>query len=216
MYLDDLHQLLRGVVDVLNASDTPLVGGHSAEGAELSIALTVTGTPGLTTLTKSGAQVGDMLLLTKPLGTGVILAGAMRGTHVPGAIAGAVNCMDTSNALSVEILRNYGVNALTDVTGFGFLGHLNEMVEASTGIAVQLQAEQVPALVGSLELLKAGIASSLAPSNSGHNANEAALLGAKVLAIPTSRSSKDPARAGTCSACSCTSTPFEASTISLR
>ena len=57
MMEDDLHHL-RGVVDVLNASDTPLVGGHSTEGAELSIALTVTGTPGQTTLTKSGAQVG--------------------------------------------------------------------------------------------------------------------------------------------------------------
>ena len=164
MMEDDLHQLLRGVVDVLNASDTPLVGGHSAEGAELSIALTVTGTPGQTTLTKSGAQVGDMLLLTKPLGTGVILAGAMRGTHVPGAIAGAVNCMDTSNALSVEILRNYGVNALTDVTGFGLLGHLSEMLRGSD-CGVSLHLNDIPLLPGALLMAKQGIASSLQASN---------------------------------------------------
>ena len=164
MMEDDLHQLLRGVVDVLNASDTPLVGGHSAEGAELSIALTVTGTPGLTTLTKSGAQVGDMLLLTKPLGTGVILAGAMRGTHVPGAIAGAVNCMDTSNALSVEILRNYGVNALTDVTGFGLLGHLSEILRGSD-CGVSLHLNDIPLLPGALLMARQGIASSLQASN---------------------------------------------------
>ena len=164
MMEDDLHQLLRGVVDVLNASDTPLVGGHSAEGAELSIALTVTGTPGLTTLTKSGAQVGDMLLLTKPLGTGVILAGAMRGTHVPGAIAGAVNCMDTSNALSVEILRNYGVNALTDVTGFGLLGHLSEILRGSD-CGVSLHLNDIPMLPGALLMARQGIASSLQASN---------------------------------------------------
>ena len=164
MMEDDLHQLLRGVVDVLNASDTPLVGGHSAEGAELSIALTVTGTPGQTTLTKSGAQVGDMLLLTKPLGTGVILAGAMRGTHVPGAIAGAVNCMDTSNALSVEILRNYGVNALTDVTGFGLLGHLSEILRGSD-CGVSLHLNDIPLLPGALLMAKQGITSSLHASN---------------------------------------------------
>lgn len=164
MMEDDLHQLLRGVVDVLNASDTPLVGGHSAEGAELSIALTVTGTPGQTTLTKSGAQVGDMLLLTKPLGTGVILAGAMRGTHVPGAIAGAVNCMDTSNALSVEILRNYGVNALTDVTGFGLLGHLSEILRGSD-CGVSLHLNEIPLLPGALLMARQGIASSLQASN---------------------------------------------------
>ena len=164
MMEDDLHQLLRGVVDVLNASDTPLVGGHSAEGAELSIALTVTGTPGQTTLTKSGAQVGDMLLLTKPLGTGIILAGAMRGMHVPGAIAGAVNCMDTSNALSVEILRNYAVNALTDVTGFGLLGHLSEILRGSD-CGVSLLLNDIPLLPGALLMAKQGIASSLQASN---------------------------------------------------
>ena len=164
MMEDDLHQLLRGVVDVLNASDTPLVGGHSAEGAELSIALTVTGTPGQTTLTKSGARVGDMLLLTKPLGTGVILAGAMRGMHVPGAIAGAVNCMDTSNALSVEVLRNYAVNALTDVTGFGLLGHLSEILRGSD-CGVSLPLNDIPLLPGALLMAKQGIASSLQASN---------------------------------------------------
>ena len=164
MMEDDLHQLLRGVVDVLNASHTPLVGGHSAEGAELSIALTVTGNPGQTTLTKSGAQVGDTLLLTKPLGTGVILAGAMRGIHVSGAVAAAVNCMDSSNAAPVGILRNYGVNALTDVTGFGLLGHLSEMLRGSD-CGVSLRLKDIPLLPGALLMARQGIASSLQAAN---------------------------------------------------
>ena len=164
MMEDDLHQLLRGVVDVLNASNTPLVGGHSAEGAELSIALTVTGTPGQTTLTKAGAQEGDTLILTKPLGTGVILAGSMRGIHVPDAVAGAVNCMDSSNAASVEILRDCGVNALTDVTGFGLLGHLSEMLRGS-GCGVSLRLKEIPLLPGALLMAKQGVASSLQAAN---------------------------------------------------
>ena len=164
MMEDDLHQLLRGVVDVLNASNTPLVGGHSAEGAELSIALTVTGTPGQTTLTKAGAQEGDTLILTKPLGTGVILAGSMRGIHVPGAVAAAVNCMDSSNAASVEILRDCGVNALTDVTGFGLLGHLSEMLRGS-GCGVSLRLKEIPLLPGALLMAKQGVASSLQAAN---------------------------------------------------
>ena len=154
------RQLLSGAVDVLNKSDAPLVGGHSAEGAELSIALTVTGAPGQTTLRKSGAQVGDVLILTKPLGTGVILAGAMRGIHVPGAISAAVDCMDSSNALSVEILKDFGVNALTDVTGFGLLGHLSEMLRASDcGVALRLA--DIPLLPGALPMAKRNIASCL-------------------------------------------------------
>ena len=164
MMEEELYQLLSGAVDVLNKSDAPLVGGHSAEGAELSIALTVTGAPGQTTLRKSGAQVGDVLILTKPLGTGVILAGAMRGIHVPGAISAAVDCMDSSNALSVEILQDCGANALTDVTGFGLLGHLSEMLRASDcGVALRLA--DIPLLPGALPMAKRNIASSLQSAN---------------------------------------------------
>ena len=164
MMEEELYQLLSGAVDVLNKNGSPLVGGHSAEGAELSIALTVTGTPGQITLRKSGAQVGDVLILTKPLGTGVILAGAMRGIHFPGAISAAVSCMDSSNALSVEILQDCGVNALTDVTGFGLLGHLSEMLRASNcGVALRLA--DIPVLPGALPMAKRNIASSLQSAN---------------------------------------------------
>jgi selenide,water dikinase len=165
MMEEELFQLLSGAVDVLTAAGAPLVGGHSAEGAELSLALTVTGVPGATTLQKSGASPGDQLLLTKPLGTGVILAAAMRGIHESGALKACVASMDSSNRKSMEILQAHGVKALTDVTGFGLIGHLGEMLRAShCGVSLTLNA--VPVLPGALNLAEQGIRSSLAQANS--------------------------------------------------
>ena len=164
MMEEDLFQLLSGAVDVLNAHGAPLVGGHSAEGAELSIALTVTGAPAEVTLTKSGGQVGDVLLLTKPLGTGVILAAAMRGMHLAGSVPACLAMMDTSNAVSLGVLQQYGVNALTDVTGFGLIGHLGEMLRASH-CGVELRLTEVPILTGALELAQQGVRSSIQGAN---------------------------------------------------
>jgi selenide,water dikinase len=161
---EELYQLLSGAVDVLNAAGAPLVGGHSAEGAELSMALTVTGTPGSKTLTKGGGLPGDKLILTKAIGTGVILAGAMRGLHEPGAVTACMASMDASNRLAMDALVSHGVTALTDVTGFGLVGHLGEMLRASgCGAALALQA--VPVLPGALALASSGIRSSIANAN---------------------------------------------------
>lgn len=164
MMEEDLFQLLSGAVDVLNAHGAPLVGGHSAEGAELSIALTVTGAPAEVTLTKAGGQVGDVLLLTKPLGTGVILASAMRGIHLAGSVPACLESMNTSNAPSLNILQRYGIKALTDVTGFGLIGHLGEMLRASR-CGVELRLAEVPVLTGGLELAQQGVRSSIQGAN---------------------------------------------------
>ena len=164
MMEEDLFQLLSGAVEVLNAHGAPLVGGHSAEGAELSIALTVTGTPGEVTLTKAGGQAGDVVLLTKPIGTGVILAGAMRGIHLAGCVSACLKSMDTSNAPSLSILQRHGVTALTDVTGFGLIGHLGEMLRASQ-CGVELRLSDVPVLTGGLALAQQGVRSSIQGAN---------------------------------------------------
>ncbi len=164
MMEDDLYQLLHGVVDVLEEHGAVLVGGHSSEGAELSIALTVTGTPGATTLTKSGGRPGDVLVLTKPLGTGVILASAMRGLYLPGATAACLNSMNLSNSPAASVFKSLGVTALTDVTGFGLLGHIGEMQRASK-CGVTLNVQNIPALPGALEMLERGIRSSIAQAN---------------------------------------------------
>ncbi len=164
MMEEDLYQLLKGAVDVLNAHDVPLVGGHSAEGAELSLALTIAGVPSGTAVGKSGARAGDRLILTKPLGTGVLLAGDMRGRTASDQLNRALATMDHSNAAALAVLQAHAVRSLTDVTGFGLLGHLSEMLRAS-GCGVRVWAGEVRALPGAVELLEAGIASSLQENN---------------------------------------------------
>ena len=167
---EDLFQLLSGVVSVLNGEGAVLAGGHTAEGAELSIALTVTGEPGRVgpgqpsgALTKSGAQVGDYLLLTKPLGTGAVLAAAMRGQASAESTQRCIEGMDTSNAAAARVAADNAVHALTDVTGFGLLGHLGEMLRASA-VGVKLGLEQIPLLPGAQAAVKQS-PSSLQSSN---------------------------------------------------
>jgi selenide,water dikinase len=164
MMEDELYRLLLGAVEVLNADGVPLVGGHSAEGGELALSLTVTGTQGAAPLRKSGMRPGDVLVLTKALGTGVILAAHMRGAAGSDLLAAAIASMDHSNAAALAVLRDYGVGALTDVSGFGLLGHLGEMLRASRLGAVVRTAD-VATLPGALGCLTAGHASSLQAGN---------------------------------------------------
>ncbi len=161
---EELTALLTGVVDVLEAHDVPLVGGHSAEGAELFLGLTVTGRRGPVTFTKSGLKPGQQLILTKPIGTGVILAAAMRGLPVADALAEAMLAMDASNAAAVDILVESGATGVTDVTGFGLLGHLAEMLRASH-VGACVAVESVPTLTGAQALLASGVRSSLQANN---------------------------------------------------
>ena len=146
MMEEDLFQLLSGVVDVLSEHNVSLVGGHSAEGAELSIGLTVTGENGLAnvpSVSKSGALTGQKLIITKPLGTGVVLAGAMKQAIDSSYMTEVIAGMDQSNARGSEILRDSGATALTDITGFGLLGHLGEILRGS-GVGVDLSVDRVP------------------------------------------------------------------------
>ncbi|MGK0257658.1 MAG: selenide,water dikinase [Candidatus Azotimanducaceae bacterium] len=144
MMEEDLFQLLSGVVDVLSEHNVSLVGGHSAEGAELSIGLTVTGENGNgPSMAKSGAVTGQKLIVTKPLGTGVVLAGAMKQAIDSSYMTEVIAGMDQSNARGSEILREFGATALTDITGFGLLGHLGEILRGS-GVGVDLSLDRVP------------------------------------------------------------------------
>jgi len=161
---EDLTALLMGVVDVLEAHDVPLVGGHSSEGAELFLGLTVTGRRGPVTFTKGGLKAGQQLILTKPIGTGVILAAAMRGLPVADALSEAISAMDASNAAAVHILAESGATGVTDVTGFGLLGHLAEMLRASQ-VGARVVVDSVPVLSGAQTLMQDGVRSSLQPGN---------------------------------------------------
>lgn len=161
----DLYQLMAGAKRVLNEAECDLVGGHSCEGIDLALGFSVygTGRPEYL-LTKAGLRPGQALVLTKPLGTGVILAAAMRGMAQGRWVAGAVESMLESNAGAMEVLRAHCATACTDITGFGLLGHVAEMSRAS-GVCVEVDASAVPALTGALECFKAGAVSSLQVEN---------------------------------------------------
>jgi selenide,water dikinase len=165
----DLFHMLKGGTEVLEEAGAVLIGGHSAEGAELGLGFAVTGRtrPGRL-LRKGGLLPGDRLVLTKPLGTGVILAAEMRGRASARSYEAAVTTMRQSGAAASACLVVHGATACTDVTGFGLLGHLVEMLTAS-GMAARLDPLAIPALDGALALLADGLTSSL------HGGNAAAL-----------------------------------------
>ena len=177
----ELSAMLQGASLVLEADGCKLVGGHSAEAAEPSLGFAVTGLADpRRLLRKSGLRPGDALLLTKPLGTGIILASHMRGETKTAWLTAAIDSMRTSNAAASHILTAHGTTACTDVTGFGLAGHLLEMLQASH-TAASVWPDAVPALPGALELAALGIESTLAPENrrllgAAANASGTALL----------------------------------------
>ena len=162
---DDLFQMLAGALPVLDEAGCALVGGHSGEGAELALGFAVNGLadPG-GMWRKRGARPGEVLILTKPLGTGTLFAADMRGRAKGRWIDEALAVMTRSNAAAARILRDFGATAATDVTGFGLAGHLAEMVEGQ-GIAVELALDALPLLSGAIDTLGAGLLSTLDPEN---------------------------------------------------
>jgi selenide,water dikinase len=163
----DLFHMLRGGLDVLEPAGAVLIGGHSAEGAEFALGFAVTGRPRPgKLLRKAGLRPGDRLILTKPLGTGVILAAAARGLVSSRLVEAAIATMVQSAASAAACLLEYRASACTDVTGFGLLGHLLEMLRAS-GMDAVLDPEAIPALDGALPLLGSGVTSSLHAENIG-------------------------------------------------
>jgi selenide,water dikinase len=162
---DDLFQMLRGGLDVLEEAGARLAGGHSAEGPELALGFTVTGAVAADRIVrKRGLNPGDRLILTKPLGTGVLLAAAMRGEAKARWIVAALAAMGQSSGPAAVCLSEHGATACTNVAGFGLLGHLAEMAQASN-IDVRIDPARIAALDGALEMLEAGIRSTLHPGN---------------------------------------------------
>jgi selenide,water dikinase len=161
----DLSAMMAGANEVLREAGCALVGGHTSEGAELALGFAINGLVArAAALRKGGLAPGDALILTKPIGTGTLLAADMRGKAKARWVAAAIAHMVQSNGRAAEILRRHGVHAATDVTGFGLLGHLVEMVRASN-VDVTLAVGRVPLLDGARETVALGIFSSLQPQN---------------------------------------------------
>jgi len=161
----DLTAMMTGANEVLRDAGCALVGGHTSEGAELALGFAVNGlVPRAKALRKNGLEPGDALILTKPIGTGTLLAADMRGKAKARWVMAAIAHMVHSNGKAADILRRHDVHAATDVTGFGLLGHLIEMVRASD-VDVTLAPDRVPLLAGARETVALGIFSSLQPQN---------------------------------------------------
>ncbi len=150
---------------MLEADGCTLVGGHTAEAQETSLGFAVTGLAHpARLLRKSGLRAGDALILTKRLGTGIVLAAHMRGLAQTRWLQAAIEQMRDSNARAGRILQAQRVTGCTDVSGFGLAGHLLEMLEASA-LSATVHLAALPGLPGALELAKRGIESTLAPAN---------------------------------------------------
>ena len=160
-----LYEVLAGANRKLDPKGAALIGGHSAEGAELAFGLTVNGlvSPDKA-MHKYGLQEGDALVLTKPLGTGTLFAADMRYRAKGRWIDNALQTMLQSNQQAVPLLHRYQVRACTDVTGFGLLGHLVEMTKASN-VNADIILDSLPILSGARDTVAQGILSSLQPQN---------------------------------------------------
>ncbi len=154
--LEILHAILRGGADKAREAGIAILGGHTVDDHEPKYGMVVTGVidPGRV-MRNAGARVGDALVLTKPLGTGIISNAAKKKVCPPDALEAAVSSMSTLNRGAAEAATDVGVHACTDVTGFGLVGHLHGMLAAS-GVAATVRAAELPLLPHVHELISAG------------------------------------------------------------
>jgi selenide, water dikinase len=151
-----LEQVLAGGLSKMMEAGCTIIGGHSIRDEELKFGYAVTGlVHPERVLANSGARPGDRLLLTKALGTGVISTAIKKDKAQPEWIAAATASMTTLNRAAAEAAAKFEVHALTDITGFGLIGHARELALASN-VSLRLQAGQAPLLPGALECVRAG------------------------------------------------------------
>ena len=148
-------------MDLAGAS---IVGGHTIEGPRVVMGFTVLGNQLVDPSTKSNLRAGDRLILSKPLGSGVMLAALMQVKLRGEYFLPLLDTMLVSNKIALDLIVQHDVSAITDVTGFGFAGHLLEMLSASQ-LGADIELDAIPVIEGAAELVDAGIESTLAPEN---------------------------------------------------
>lgn len=160
-----LSEIMRGGLETLNQYGVTLIGGHSVDNQQIMFGYAVTGVIHPDKIaSNAGARPGDVIILTKPIGTGVISTGIKFGKASSEVMAGSVETMLTPGRYAAEAMREFGVKAATDVTGFALLGHAWEMACASE-VTIQIDSASVPLLPGALELAGAGMLTSGDKSN---------------------------------------------------
>jgi selenide,water dikinase len=151
---------MRGGLETINKYGVTLIGGHSVDNEQIMFGYSVTGVIDPNKVaTNSGARPGDVIILTKPIGTGVISTGIKKGRASESVVAGSVETMLTPGKYAAEAMREFGVKGATDVTGFALLGHTWEMACASK-VTIEIFANAVPLLEGALELASEGMLTS--------------------------------------------------------
>ena len=162
---DILGEIIEGGANKAREAGLLIVGGHTVTDAEPKYGLAVTGIikPGSET-TNSGSKSGDVLILTKPIGTGIITTAGKAGQIEPEIMDDCIKYMKQLNSTASEIMQDVGVNACVDITGFGLLGHLNNMVVASN-VQVEIAAGKVPLMSNIIQLANAG----MVPGGTYHN-----------------------------------------------
>jgi len=152
-----LRETLRGGLSKFAEAGVALLGGHTVDDAQFKYGASVTGLVHPQRLwTNAGAKPGDVLILTKPLGTGVVSSAVKLGKASDVSAQAALVSMTTLNKAARDVLAQFTVHACTDVTGFGLMGHLSHMARASR-VTVHIAAQSVPLLPGALDLVRAGI-----------------------------------------------------------
>jgi selenide,water dikinase len=164
---ETLREIMAAAQAVFSAAGAEIVGGHTSQGAELTLGFTLTGLTGDRVIRNTGAEVGDRLILTKPLGSGTVLAGEMRMLAQGGWVQSTYEMMERPLSVPSGILAPHA-HAMTDITGFGLAGHLHAMVQ-KTGQGADIDLGAVPFLDGALRLAEQGVRSSI------WNANRAAV-----------------------------------------
>lgn len=162
---DSLYPLLCGIQTALQSTGAQLVGGHTLQGAELGLGFACNGVADpQRLLTKGGLQVGHQLILTQAIGTGTLFAADQQGLVKGRWLEAALPVLVQSNQQAAQIVQHHGASACTDVTGFGLVGHLLEMVRAAK-VGVELDLRQLPVLAGARQTLALGALSSLQGQN---------------------------------------------------
>ena len=151
-----LSEILRGGADIAKEAGIPILGGHSIKDKEPKYGMVVTGIPKGRPVKNSTANIGDSLILTKPLGLGVISTAIKKGIATEKMISNAVKVMTTLNKTASEIMNEVGVNACTDITGYGLLGHLLEMCRGS-GVSANINFNKIDFIHGAIKCASDGI-----------------------------------------------------------